>query len=76
LGLKCDIITSPRRLVNTFISSDSMESYIIVITIPKASFSELGIIVEQEKTSPSHRQTGCRHNPLLVEHSRKEVFGS
>jgi hypothetical protein len=35
LGLKCDTITSPRRLVNTFISSNSIESQIIVITIPK-----------------------------------------
>jgi hypothetical protein len=35
LGLKCDTITSPRRLVNTFISSNSTESHIIVITIPK-----------------------------------------
>jgi hypothetical protein len=26
LGLKCDTITSPRRLVNTFISSNSIES--------------------------------------------------
>jgi hypothetical protein len=48
LGLKCDIITSPRRLVNTFISSDSTEFYILVITIPKASSSELGIIAKQE----------------------------
>jgi hypothetical protein len=65
LGLKCDIITSPRRLVNTFTSSDSTESYKIVITIPKARSSDLGIIAEREKTSPSHRQTGCRHNPLF-----------
>jgi hypothetical protein len=35
LGLKCDTITSPRRLVNTFISPNSTESRIIVITIPK-----------------------------------------
>jgi hypothetical protein len=35
LGLKCDTITSPRRLVNTFISSNSTKSGIIVITIPK-----------------------------------------
>jgi hypothetical protein len=35
LGLKCDTITSPKRLVNTFISSNSTESRIIVITIPK-----------------------------------------
>jgi hypothetical protein len=35
LGLKCDTITSPRRLVNTFISSNSIESQIIVITIPR-----------------------------------------
>jgi hypothetical protein len=33
LGLKCDTITSPRRLVNTFISSNSIESQIIVITV-------------------------------------------
>jgi hypothetical protein len=26
LGLKCDTITSPKRLVNTFISSSSTES--------------------------------------------------
>jgi hypothetical protein len=26
LGLKCHTITSPRRLVNTFISSNSIES--------------------------------------------------
>jgi hypothetical protein len=69
-------ITSPRRLVNTFISSDSTESYILIITIPKANSSKLGIIAEREKTNPSHRQTGCRHNPLLVEHCIKEVFGS
>jgi hypothetical protein len=25
LGLKCDIITSPRRLVNTFLTSNSTE---------------------------------------------------
>jgi hypothetical protein len=41
LGPKYDIITSPKRLVNTFISSDSSEFYIITITIPKASSSEL-----------------------------------
>jgi hypothetical protein len=35
LGLKCDTITSPKRLVNTFISSNSTESRVIVITIPK-----------------------------------------
>jgi hypothetical protein len=35
LGLKCDTITILRRLVNTFISSNSIESQIIVITIPK-----------------------------------------
>jgi hypothetical protein len=35
LGLKCDTITSPRRLVNTFISSNNTESKNIVITIPK-----------------------------------------
>jgi hypothetical protein len=35
LGLKCDTITSPRRLVNTFTSSNSIESRIIGITIPK-----------------------------------------
>jgi hypothetical protein len=64
LGLKCDTITSPRRLVNTFISSDSTSSYIIFITIPKASSNELGNIEEQEKTNPSHRNTGCRHIPF------------
>jgi hypothetical protein len=42
LGLKCDKITSPRRLVNRFISSDSTESYII-LTLPKSSSSELWI---------------------------------
>ena len=35
LGLKCDTITSPKRLVNTFISSNSIDSRIIVIKIPK-----------------------------------------
>jgi hypothetical protein len=39
--LKCDIITSPRRLVTTFIALDSIESYIIIITIPKVSSWEL-----------------------------------
>jgi hypothetical protein len=34
LGLKCDTITSPRRLVNTFIFSNSTESRLKVITIP------------------------------------------
>jgi hypothetical protein len=40
LGPKCGTITSPRRLVNTFISSDSTKFYTIIITIPKASSSE------------------------------------
>jgi hypothetical protein len=35
LGLKCDTITSPRRLVNTFLSSNSTEFRKPVITIPK-----------------------------------------
>jgi hypothetical protein len=43
LGLKYDTITSLRRLVNTFISSDSTKSYINFITLPKASSSELWI---------------------------------
>jgi hypothetical protein len=48
LRLKYDTVTSTKRLVNTFISSDSIESYIIAITIPKASSSEPGIIAERE----------------------------
>jgi hypothetical protein len=35
LGLKCDTITSPRRLVNAFLTSNSIEFRITVITIPK-----------------------------------------
>jgi hypothetical protein len=35
LGLKCDTITSPRRLVTTFLTSNSTEFQINVITIPE-----------------------------------------
>jgi hypothetical protein len=35
LGPKCDTITSPRRLVITFMSSNSTEFRMTVITIPK-----------------------------------------
>jgi hypothetical protein len=72
LGLKCDTITSPRRLVTIFISSYRSESYTIIFTIPKASFTKLRN--SGAGTSPSHRQTGCRHNPLLVEQGGNEVF--
>jgi hypothetical protein len=53
LGLKCDTITSPRRLVTTFISSDRSESYTKKIYNTKLRNSGAG-------TSPRHRQTGCR----------------
>jgi hypothetical protein len=43
LGLKCDTITSPRRLVTTFLTSNSTEFRIKVITIPSTSSSEPGI---------------------------------
>lgn len=42
LGLRCDTITSHKRLVTTFISSDRSESYTKSITIPKTRFMELG----------------------------------
>jgi hypothetical protein len=64
------------RLVNTFISSDSIESYIIVITIPKASSREHGIIAEREKPAWATGRLGADTTPFLVEHSRKEVFVS
>jgi hypothetical protein len=34
LRLKCDTITSPRRLVTTFLTSNSTEFELKVITIP------------------------------------------
>jgi hypothetical protein len=71
-GPRCDIITSPRRLVTTFISSDGIEYYIINITIPKVSSKELWN--SGARTRPSHKQTGCRCNPLLVEQSNNEIF--
>jgi hypothetical protein len=39
------------------------------ITIPKASSKELGN--SGAGTSPSHRQTECRHNPLIVEQIKR-----
>jgi hypothetical protein len=35
LGLKCETITSPKRLVTTFLTSNSTKFRIKVITIPK-----------------------------------------
>jgi hypothetical protein len=61
LRLKCDTITSPRRLVNTFISSYSIESYIKLLHYQKQALASFGYVAEWKKTSPSHRQSGCKH---------------
>jgi hypothetical protein len=47
LGLKCDTITTPRRLVNTFISSNSIESLNnSYYNTKNANSSELGSIAQ------------------------------
>jgi hypothetical protein len=64
LRLKCDTITSPRRLVNTFLTSNSTEFRIKVITIPGYKLKRAKIRSAVGKyTSPSHRQNWVQTQP-------------
>jgi hypothetical protein len=65
LGLKCDTITSPRRLVTTFLTSNSTEFEYKLLQYQSTSSREPEIQgAVEDKLAQATGRTGCRHNPL------------